>query len=69
MSEAATTNPRRGLTLYYLPLRGRTRPRSIDRYRFLEVRLDYDAQLQRLTSEEAPPKRLRPLATSPTISC
>eukprot|EP00964_Phaeocystis_antarctica_P132538 scaffold96651_cov65-Phaeocystis_antarctica.AAC.3 len=26
-------------------------------------------QLQRLTSEEAPPKRLRPLATSPTICC
>jgi hypothetical protein len=25
--------------------------------------------LQRLTSEEAPPKRLRPLATSPTICC
>ena len=24
-------------------------------------------QLQRLTPEEAPPKRLRPLATSPTI--
>ena len=26
-------------------------------------------QLQRLISEEAPPKRLRPLATSPTICC
>ena len=82
LSSATGLGHRRGAPRHYITREGRVhRMRMIDSRCASSGRkhttngrtnehLDYDVNLlQRLTSEEAPPKRLRPLATSPTICC